>query len=355
MNYVIGTIALLFIAIICPMLVGYLFRDVMPKRNPVFIYIAGFMAILAIFEAICVPMNFLRVPIKIEFPVMTALLLALCIPGGYRIFKEKGIREFLPAREEIDESEKKRKNVWEIVYLVGFLILLGIQVFCTLYYDMGFWTSDDGVYVTISEAGVHDGYMHMTNVVTGDYVGTIDRQRGVTAIYNYFAYCRYTTGIPTAIIEHTIYAVLLLLMAYGACYLLAESLFEKKEDSYIFLIILSLCYLFGKYTHYSATFRLLGPIWQGKAILAVLVLPFIFYYFPTFIREKMTWKRMLFIVAVSAAAMSMTLGGAFTMALVPGLIAFLYFLQERKLRTIPYFAVGMIVPAIVSLYYLSGV
>lgn len=348
MSIVIGTVGLIFIAVICPMLIGYYWRDVVPNRNPVFIYIAGFMTILAVFELICIPLNFLRFPIKIEFPAMTVLLIALCVPAAWKLWKDKSLQSFLPEKDE----EREKKTVWEIVYLGAFLLLLGFQVFCTLHFDMGYWTSDDGVYVTISEAAVHDGYMHMTNVITGDYAGVVDRQRAVTAIYNYFAYCRYTTGIPTTIIEHTIYAVLLLIMAYGACYLLAGTLFEKKEDQCIFLIALSLCYLFGKYTHYSVTFRLLGPIWQGKAILAVVVLPLIFYYFPTFIREKVTWKRMLFVVAVSAAAMSMTLGGAFTMALVPGLLAFLCLIRERQMRSALYYLVGMIVPAVVSLVYL---
>ena len=349
MNIAISIVAIVFIVFICPILIGYYWRNVFENSSPVFVYLAGFMTILAVFEIICVPLNLIRFPIRIEFPAMTVLLIAICAPSGYRLWKNKRVKE---SQSERKDSEKM--TVPAVICLVTFLLLLAAQVFCTLRFDMGFWTSDDGAYVTYSEAAVHDGTMFQTNEVTGDYAGKIEYKRATTAIYNYFAYCRFTTGIPTAILEHTIYAVLLLLMAYGACLLLAETVFEKQEDRYIFLIVLSLCYLFGKFTHYSATFRLLGPIWQGKAILAVVVLPFILYYFPTFIREKVTVQRMLFVVVVSTASMSMTLGGAVTMALVPGLLALLCFLQKRRVSVILYYAAGMVIPAIVSGIYLIG-
>ena len=79
------------------------------------------------------------------------------------------------------------------------------------------------------------------------------------------------------------------------------------------MMILSILYIYGNYSIYSPTFRLLGPNYQGKAVLAVLFFPMLFSMMIERL-ERPFHKRFGYLLCLlSEAACSLTLFGAVTM------------------------------------------
>ena len=77
-------------------------------------------------------------------------------------------------------------------------------------------------------------------------------------------------------------------------------------------------YIYGYHSHYSLTFRMLGPNDEGKAILAVVLTPFMLWFFRYVMISGYTRKTGLKLMMLSLAAMSLTLGGAYTFAAILG-------------------------------------
>ncbi len=305
-------------------------------------YLMGYITMLAVFEALGVPMVFLRVRFRIQVWVYSAAILIIILLLSVKKLSHIPIKEWW-----------KDMSVWEYIYLGLFLIALGVQIYYTIFYDMGWWTSDDGGYVAMSSAAIHDDYAFLTNFMTGEFEYHDGGYKYIySAIYVFYAYLSYVTGFHVAILEHSIVSVLMILMAYGAYYLLAELLIEEKENRFLFLFFLALFFLFGRSSIYSATVRLLGPSWPGKAILATVFLPLILWYYPRAFRMDFSWKRLGFIVILSLAAVCMTLGGIVTMAVAPGILALIAFIGDRKPKKLLYYPAGLVLPALIAMNYL---
>ena len=59
-------------------------------------------------------------------------------------------------------------------------------------------------------------------------------------------------------------AVQIILIAYATYVLLAKRLFRQRDNRLIFMVLIEVLYIYGFYSNYSATFRLLGAPWKGK-------------------------------------------------------------------------------------------
>ena len=341
--------------LVIPWICGGFWTGIAKKHAALFRYLTGFMTVLALFELLSIPMVFAHLSLTVQLFVYGAGVVLLC--GAAFVYERKKKVK----AEEVSEKKKafpalkdyvKSLTAFEAIYLIAFVLIVGVQVFCTVRYDMGYWNSDDASYVAISTGAIHDGELFLTDPQTGDYSSDSELKYMFSGIYAFYTTCSCATGVPPAVAEHLVFAVWFLLMAYGCYILLADTLFEERENRLLFLVLLALLYLMGKFSHYSVTFRLLGPIWQGKAILAVIIFPLLLVLLPRFLNEEFSWKRCLLLTVISMAAVALTLGGIVTMLVVPGVMMFVHFIKGRNFKTMLYMAGCAVVPAVVGLSYM---
>ena len=317
---------------ILPLILGQAWKKTCPEGGFSFTYLSGFFTILAILELLSVPMIYKFVPVHIQviiysviFIVLSGLILLNKIRSGFTF-------SFL----ESVKSELLSLSKYEWVYLIIFIAILLFEIYYAIFYDIAAWRRDDGYYVTLSNAAIRDDAFFITDS-NADYTHFFSEKHGFCAIYVFYTYASVITGLGVAVIEHTICCVLLLLMAYMAFYLLSKTLFpreEERDNRLIFLIFTSLIFLFGLYSHYSITFRLFGVIWQGKAILAVIIVPFLLAVYEEVLSKGYTRRRALFLMTVSLAAISVTLGGILTLALITSFITLIHIIQTKNLKSI---------------------
>lgn len=305
-----------------------------------FAFVAGYFMRLTLFHAVALPMTILDMRFSTMANVFTVLLVVACMLSVWM------------GRDAIRLSREKLKlTPFEIIYCATFIGLLLFQLYMTIFMDPTIMTYDDASYTVYSSDALATDYMFITDPKTGMFA-----QLGFRAIQSsllFPAYITRMTGMPVPVVERTFSYALNLLLAYGCYFYMAEDLYKHRENQFIFLILLSVIYIFGYHSHYSMTFRLLGPNSQGKAILAVTLVPFMFVLMRKWLDRPYDWKRgaFLFLLSDSACALSL-MGAGYVLAIVVLLTLLSLFRKERRWKHLLYPAWAGAMPCIYLVAYI---
>jgi hypothetical protein len=138
-----------------------------------------------------------------------------------------------------------------------------------------------------------------------------------------------------AIVAHTIFPVVFLVVGYMIYYLISKSLFKNnRKKSMVFMIILSVLYIFGNYTRYSPFVRLLSRAWQGKSLVVNIILPFILYLFLEFLgeeKDRFAWILLFITIWAGDLLSSMAI---FLPIIECAILVFLYVIKDKNPRYI---------------------
>lgn len=333
---VIRILLLAVFLLIAPIMLGAPWTTLLPDKNRyrmLACFPIGFFVELAIFQLLEVPIAFLHLPFTLLCWVFTTLVVGASVYGAAYFWNNKPLTIRLP-----------KLNRWETFYLIVFLGLLGLQIYNGFVRDTTVWSYDDAMYVTYAADTIRYDSIQTIYPYTG-IVMRFNATRALQGWLYYPAFLSKISSIPVTVMERTILETYDILLAYVVYAYMTSVLFSRKDNGLIFLIILSVLHIYGWYSQYSVTFRLLGPNYQGKAVMAVSVLPVLFTFLIQVLRKpysRMTgWLLLLF----SAAASSLSLFGAVTTAVNTTLVVGLYSLgkrsHHRRLRYIPW---GCVLP-----------
>ena len=249
-----------------------------------FACVAGYFMRLALFHAVALPMTVLGLRFSTMANVFTVLLVGACLVCAWL------------GRDAFRNGEKQPKfTAFDRIYLLAFI----------------------------------------TNPQTGLF-RALDF-RALQSALLFPAYISRMAGMPVTMVERTFSYGLNLLLAYGCYVYMAEDLYRQREDRLIFLILLSGAYIFGYHSSYSMTFRLLGPNSQGKAILAVTVVPLLFVMLRKWLDRPYQWKCGLFLFFLSDSACALSLmGTGYVIAIVVLLTVLSLFRRQRQWKHLLY-------------------
>ena len=306
-----------------------------------FACVVGYFIRLTLFHVVALPMTILGMRFSTMANVFTALLMAVCVISVW--LGRKAIRF---------KQVKLHLTVFEAIYCTLFIGLLLYQVYMVIVMDPTYMTYDDAGYTAFSSDVLATDFMFITDPITGFFTQISFRVIQTSLLFP--AYITRMTGMPVTLVERTFSYVVNLLVAYGCYVYLAEDLYPKRENRFIFLIILSTVYIFGYHSHYSMTFRLLGPNSQGKAILAVTLVPMLFVLMAKWLGKPYDRRKGIFLFLLSVAACSLSLMAVAYVPVIVGLITLLYICCERRQwRCLFYVIWACIIPAIYGIVYLS--
>lgn len=291
---------------IAPALIGAPWTALLPKKNR-YRFCASFpfgvFVELAIFQLLEVPIAFLHLPFTLLCWIFGTVIVVVSIYCGFLILRDKPFVIRLP-----------KLNGWEVFYLIGFLMLLGWQLYNGFVRDTTYWSYDDAAYVTFAADAIRYNAIQTINPYTGIAV-SFNAARALQGWLYYPAFLSLISSVPVTVMERTVLETYDILLAYVVYTYMASILFPKKDNGLIFLIFLSLLHIYGWYSQYSVTFRLLGPNYQGKAVLAASFFPLLFSVLMQILQRRYSRKNGVLWMLFSAAASSLTLFGAVTMVL----------------------------------------
>lgn len=260
-----GLIAIV-VFLIVPFLLGLLITRFTKneKNNIILAYLIGYLIEFAICEIISIPLIFMQKEynvLLITYVFIIGILSLISFVINFKSFKEI-----------ILDNIKKIKELPKLLSIICIGLIL-VQMFIYAFYTH--IDDDDAFYVGTSVTTVQTNTLYKYSPTTGITSGeNILLRYRLSPFPLYMAVLSSILNIHPTIVAHTIFPVIILPIIYSVYYLLSKEIFkEDKESSILFVILINLLNIFGGYSIRTNFAFLLFRIWQGKALLANLLIP----------------------------------------------------------------------------------
>ena len=172
--------------------------------------------------------------------------------------------------------------------LAAALILIAVQtVVCgtTMHMDQ-----DDAFYIGTAVTSVNTDSIFQYDCYTGAEYAVLPSRYILSPFPIFLAVLAQISGMHPTIIAHTVFPLLLIPLSYYVYWLIGRQMFQQSRDqAAVFLLLVSVVQMFSYYSVYTAGAFLLLRIWQGKAVLANILLPAVFY-LGLLILDKNGWE-----------------------------------------------------------------
>lgn len=272
---VLQILVLMLILLVLPVLVGSLFSGVEQRGvNLPLRWVSGQICLWAGFQAVCVPLILMprdksfHSVVKLYAVFAAAMLLFALGVGIKRCVRTRAVGKASAAVR----NDGVALLLWGLVIC---LLLLQLVLAAVLAYEEG----DDAFYVAISVITSKSGTMYQVLPYTGGIGGTgLDLRHGLAPFPIWIAFLSRVSGMHAATVAQIVLPVTLIGMAYTIYYMIGRHLFaESRRGLPLFMLFLELLVIFGGQSLYTAENFLLVRTAQGKAVLACIIIPFLFF------------------------------------------------------------------------------
>ncbi len=271
------TIGLLLLV---PMILGYSFMRLLQIKhlNLGSSVVFGMVVQWAAFLIVAIPLIALQATFSMLVIVYSSVLGVLTVAGlVYMIL--------LLIKKKFEVEFWLKGDVFYYL-VIAFVVLLVVAQLFLQHFD-----ADDAEYVAIATTTIHTNSLLKFDAFTGHFAMNTLAKRIVSPYSIWTAYCSKIVGFHPAIFCHTVLPVLMVLYTYWLYRHFAHLLFEGNEKKVSkFLAALYLMILFGGYSTFTISTRLLFRGGQGKSVLACIGIPFLFAMAYNFSEAKLKWR-----------------------------------------------------------------
>lgn len=315
-------VRLVIIAFILPYIIGVTYRCLKNSDDDgiALNVVSGYMILWGWIQLIVVPAIFLK---------MTFSTFCVIIVCGTTVVL---LTFFVAKRRQIVKIIKRDmvrfKNVSWMLWCVVFIVL-GQSIYEAMAHLVNL---DDSFYVAMAQTALDTNTLMEYHPYTGmEYHQTISRYV-LSPFPILVALMSQFTGVSAAAMAHTFLPAVLIVLVYMVWYLIARMLYkEDSEKTAIFMIIVMAVLIFSGYSRRTTGTFMYMRIWQGKAVLASLILPYLLQYGLRICQnkmEKIDWILLLFTMFSSCLVSSM---GIMLGAIMLGAIAITDAIVNRRI------------------------
>lgn len=266
---------------IAPVGIGGLWTKGMGQKRDKFLnlYLAGFLSELAVFQLIAVPVMVKEVYGMNLLVYLTTAVLAVLAAAGFvwTFLRERGLRKQAGQSVECGSrklaGQKQRvavQNPERFVFWLLFLISVGYQMYMAFAYAS--FDGDDAYYVVQSVLADQTGVLNRIRPYTG-LSTDLDIRHALATLPLWIAYVARMTGIHATIVAHTLLPLIFIPLTYYVFVLIGRKLFSDGSVKLpIFLTLVSIMQIWGNISIYTNETFFLTRTWQGKSVLANLIL-----------------------------------------------------------------------------------
>ena len=314
-----GMLALVWLVMV-PAAAGVPFAG---KKNPKSageIFLTGYLVLFTVMEVLTLPMTFLRMPLHVLTASYGAIAAALAVWGIFCL-KKRG----LPAGKKGGERTS--------LYFFAAVLVILFQV--AMYALLAHMDADDCFYVAAATTDVHTDTIFEVNPYTGRLYGALPKRYVLSPFPVFLAVIsQLSAGLHPAIMAHTVFPVVFLPMAYVVQACLAKKWFaaDKKAQGIYLLLIAVVCSFSAYSTWNSGSFQMVR-IWQGKAVLAAVLLPLLLYLCITVLLEQREGYPWYYLLLANAACCLVSSMGIMLSPLMIGCFCVASLIWKRSWKT----------------------
>ncbi|RDY30547.1 DUF6077 domain-containing protein [Lachnotalea glycerini] len=320
--------SVIFWNLIIPTFIGFLvthFWKKEDKDNIVLNFAIGLITVLGIFQPITLSAIYLKLSFTLLANIMKILWLLLSLVSLVINWK-RFINCF-----------RKLLSIFKSFHIFTALVLLLIILQIFAYVEYEHIDDDDSFFVATATTTIVNDNLYIRSPFSGVLYGKLPTRYIMSPFSIFYAVMARLTGIHATIFTHLYLTIILLIFVYAVYYLWGKALFDNSRSLSIFLFLIAMLNLFGNYSEFTTQSFLLLRIWQGKAILAAGIIPFILYLCYCIYKEDSQVILWCVLFLSTSAASHVSSMGIFLAPVSVGCFAAVELIRTRKWkRTLAY-------------------
>lgn len=244
------------------------------QRTPAMTYVCGWFVSFFMFELTAVPFILLEksfTSLVITYTLLTAVLLVCSVWVSRHVWADfvKNIR-----------AARSQPLLVKLGWLLAYL-LIGGQLFMAVFYE--YYDGDDAYYIATSVLTDTFDTMYLRDAYTG-YIYALDARHALSPTPIYQAWLSRLSGIHPAVIAHSVLSVVWLVFMYCIYGQIGNRLLPitraegrtRSNFRPLFMILTAVWFAFGNISLYTSETFAMTRTWQGKGMMAGMVLPALF-------------------------------------------------------------------------------
>lgn len=244
------------------------------QRTPAMTYVCGWFVSFFIFELTAVPFILLEKSFTSLAITYTFLIAVLFV---YSVWVSRSVwGDFAKNIRAARSQPFLVKAGWILAYL-----LIGLQLFMAVFYE--YYDGDDAYYIATSVLTNTFDTMYLRDAYTG-YIYSLDARHALSPTPIYQAWLSRLSGIHPAVIAHSVLSVVWLIFMYCIYGQIGNRLLPitraegRKRSNFrpVFMILIVVWFAFGNISLYTSETFAMTRTWQGKGMMAGMVLPALF-------------------------------------------------------------------------------
>lgn len=237
------------------------------QMTPAMTYVCGWFVSFFLFELTAVPFILLERSFTSLVAVYTCIVAAVLIGSLW-----KGRHLWKVYLEEIRAVRATPRSV-KFGWAVFFLIVLFQMAYAVLY---EYYDGDDAYYIAVAVLTDKFDTMYLRDVYSG-YIYPLDTRHAFSPTPIYQAWLSRLSGIAPAVVAHSVLAPVWLMFMYCIYGQICNRLlWNRKKYRPVFMILIAVWFMYGNISLYTAETFAMTRTWQGKGMMAGMVIPALF-------------------------------------------------------------------------------
>lgn len=316
---------LLFLVLPVPFFLGFIPVKHMDRlqRTPAMTYVCGWFVSFFLFELTAVPFILLEQSftlLVIVYTCIIAVVLAGSLWQGRHLWKDYC--------EEIREIRNMPVSV-KIGWAVFSLIVLFQMAYAVLY---EYYDGDDAYYIAVAVLTDRFDTMYLRDPYSG-YIYPLDVRHAFSPTPIYQAWLSRLSGIAPAVVAHSVLAPVWLLFMYCIYgQICSRLLWNRKNDRPVFMILIAVWFMYGNISLYTTETFAITRTWQGKGLMAGMVIPALFLSLLYLAQERVSQGMWMLLICVCMSAVMATSISFMVIPTITGVAAVLIGLKKKSAK-----------------------
>lgn len=321
MDFVFKGILALFWLIVIPTCCGALFFKKTEAFSPAKSFLFGYLFLFSSAELFILIFMYLRRPLH-ELVLCYGIIAVLGAAGGIFLFRQRKTKLVF----SFSAVRNTSLYLWAAVALITFQVVIAVLL---AHHD-----ADDALYVAAATTAVDTDSIFRVNAYTGLPYVRLPRRYILSPFPIFLAITsQLCGGLHPAIMAHTVFPAVFIPAAYLVQDQIGKNWFsDNKTGRGVYLFTAAVLIWFSAYSAYNAGNFQMVRIWQGKAILASVLLPFLFYLSWTIVMKKQAEHSWLLYAMANLSACLLSSMGIILAPLMMGIFIFMGIFTVRSVK-----------------------
>lgn len=303
--------------------------------------LSGYILMWAVMQLIAVPMIYLRQSFHAFFVLMVVLLMIFV---GIAIWCERRtvFQTYCAAVKRIVQGDLPTTLFRLLVFVQAIYVSC-----CYLVND------DDAFYVASAQTSLDTDTMYVVDPYTGDSFASFPARYVLSPFPLFVAFMSRMVGVKAPAMAHTFLPFVFIILVYVVYKQWAEFLFQDNQKAQtVFMYFVMLVYAFCDYSTRARGMMMFPRIWQGKAVLATILLPFVLVFGMSMIRDNLSKYQWCFLFLLMLASCLVSSMGIMLAAIELGICGIIALLYQRNWKSLLYTVICCIPNGIYAIIYI---